>query len=88
MFIIVLTAISSSKEFDLTDHYDPKQSFEIIDFEKTGHSISEIQVNDLKHDRLLSWLALNNKNWEPTHNTHAGLVIIYQENFRLLLYRN
>ena len=88
LYIIVLTAISCSKEFDITDHYDPTQSFEVIDFEKSDHSISEIQVNDLKHAQLLSWLELNNQNWKPTHDRHAGLVIIYQENFRLLLYRN
>jgi len=90
MYIIILTAISCSKEFDITDHYDPTQSFEVIDQEKPkdGKSSSEIQVNDLKHDQLLSWLELNNKDWKPTHDTHAALVIINQENFRLLLYRN
>ena len=90
MYIIVLTANSCSKEFDITDYYDPTQSFEVTDFEraKDGKSSSEIQVNDLRHDQLLSWLELNNQNWKPTHDTHAGLVIISQENFRLLLYRN
>jgi len=90
MCILVLTVDSCSKEFDLTDYYDPTQSFEVIDQErpKDGNSNSEIQVNDLKHEKLLSWLELNNKNWKPTHNTHAGLVIVYQEKFRLLLYRN
>ena len=88
IFIIILIAISCSKKFDITDHFDPTLSFEVIDFEKAGHSSSEIQVNDLKHAQLLSWLELNNQNWKPTHDTHAGLVIIYQENFRLLLYRN
>ena len=90
MYIIVLTAISCSKKFDLTDHYDPTQSFEVIDQErpKDDNSSYKIQVNDLKHDKLLSWLELNNQHWKPTHDTHAGLVIIYQENFRLLLYRN
>ena len=90
IYIIVLTAISCSKKIDLTDHYDPTQSFEVIDQErpKDGNYSSEIQVNDLKHAELLSWLELNNQNWKPTHNTHAGLVIVYQENFRLLLYRN
>jgi hypothetical protein len=90
IYIIVLTAMSCSKEFDLTDHYDPTQSFKVIDQEKPkdDNSSSEILVNDLKHAQLLSWLELNNQNWKPTHNTHAGLVIIYQEKFRLLLYRH
>jgi len=90
MYIIILTAISCSKEFDITDHYDRTQSFEVIDQEKPkdSNSITEFQVDDLKHAQLLSWLELNNRNWKPTHDRHAGLVIIYQENFRLLLYRN
>ena len=89
MCLIVLTINSCSKAFDITDHFDPTQSFEVTDFEraKDGKSNSEIQVNDLRHDQLLSWLELNNQNWKPTHDTHAGLVIISQENFRLLLYR-
>lgn len=58
MYIIVLTAISCSNEFDLTDHYDSTQSFEVIDQEKPkdGKVDFEIQVNDLRHDQLLSWL--------------------------------
>lgn len=82
--------MSCSKKFDLTQHYDPTQPFEVIDQErpKNGNSISEIQVNDLRHAKLLSWLESNKQNWEPAHDTHAGLVIIYQEGFRLLLYRN
>ena len=90
IYIIVLTAVSCSKEFDLTDYYDPTQSFEVIDQErpKDGNSRSEIKVNDLRHAKLLSWLELNNQNWKPANDRHAGLVIIYQENVRLLLYRN
>lgn len=90
MYIIVLTALSCSKKFDLTDHYDPTQSFEVTDLEKPkdGNSSYGIQVNDLRHDQLLSWLELNNQNWKPTHDTHAGLVLISQENFKLMLYRD
>lgn len=83
--------MSCSKEFDLTDYFDASKSFGVIDQErpKNGKLDFEIKVNDPRHAKLVSWLALNNQNWKPaTHNTHAGLVIIYQENFRLLLYRN
>lgn len=90
MYIVVLTAMSCSKKIDIADYYDPTQSFEVIDQEKPkdGKGRFEIGVNDIRHERLLSWLELNNQNWTPTHDTQAGLVIIYQDNFRLLLYRN
>ena len=88
--IIVLTTQSCTKKIDLSGYYDPTQSFELIDQQKPkdGKVNSEIRANDANHDQLLSWLELNNQNWAPTHNTQAGLVIIYQENFRLFLYRN
>ena len=97
MFIIVLATTSCSKEMDnqpkeidISDLYDVTQSFEVIDQEqpKDGNGRFEIRVTDPRHGRLLSWLKSNDKNWKPAPNTHAGLVIIYQENFRLLLYRN
>ena len=87
MYIIVLTAISCSKEFDIVDHFDPTQSFQFVDIQKTKNDV-EIQVNDLKHDQLLSWLQLNNQNWKPTDHSYASLFNISQENFKLLLYRN
>ena len=85
---IALFTVSCSEKFDLTDHFDPTKSFEVIDQDKPILEEYKIQVNDLRHAKLLSWLELNNKNWKPTHNEWAGLVIVYQENFRLLLYRN
>ena len=85
-----MTTLSCSEKINLAGHYDPTQSFEVIDQQKPkdGEVKSEIRVNDAKRNQLLSWLKLNNRNWEPTHNTQAGLVIIHQKNFRLLLYRN
>ena len=55
MCIIVLSAISCSKKFDITDHFDPTQSFQVVDFEKPNDdmTINGIQVNDLKHDQLI-----------------------------------
>ena len=85
MSTIILTAISCSKKFDLTGHYDPTQSFEVIEYQV---GTFELQVNDVRHAKLLSWLELNSQNWEPTHNEWAGKVIINQENFTLLLYRD
>lgn len=85
--LIALTAASCSKKFDLTDHYDSTLSFEVTDMERSKDGL-EILVTDKRHDQLLSWLESNKSDWEPTHDTHAGLVIIYQENFSLILYRN
>ena len=87
MCIIVLVAISCSKKFDITDHFDPTQSFQFVDIRNHKNDV-EIQVNDLKHDQLLSWLELNNQNWEPTDASHAALLIINQEKFKLMFYRN
>lgn len=85
MSTIVLTSISCSKKFDLTEHYDPTQPFEVIEYQ---FGTIEIQVNDVRHAKLLSWLELNNKHWKRTHSEWAGLVIINQENFHLMLYRD
>ena len=86
MATIVLTAVSCSEKFDLTGHYDPTQSFEVLEYQVDG--TIEIHVNDVRHAKLLSWLEVNNQNWEPTHDEWAGKVIINQENFQLLLYRD
>ena len=92
MSTIVLTTISCSRKIDLAGHYDSTQSFEVVEhrggepYELVGPY--EIQVNDVRHAKLLAWLALNNQEWKRTHNEWAGLVWVYQENFKLLLYRN
>ena len=84
MCIIVLTTISCSKK--LTGHFDPAQAFEVVDYPIGPY---EVQVNDARHAKILSWIELNNENWKRTYNkTWAGKVQVYQENFKLLLYRN
>ena len=85
MFTIVMTSISCSKKIDLKGHYDPNQSFEVY-----RHQVGEYEfkVNEERHTKLLSWLKSNNKNWKPTKNDWGSLVLINQENFRLLLFRN
>lgn len=87
---IALIGSSCSNRIDLTNYYDAGASFELIDMERPedGNSSPEILRNEKRHDGLLLWLESNKKNWKPAHNTHAGLVIISQEKFRLLLYRN
>lgn len=81
---IALTAISCSKKINLSGHYDPTQSFEVYQ-----HPVgtSEFQVNEARHAKLLSWLALNNKSWKPTRSDWGSMVLIKQENFTLLLFR-
>jgi len=90
IYIFALIATSCSKKLDLAAYIDPTQPFQVVDAHraKGGTIETEWQVNDAKHDQLLSWIESNNRNWKPTHATHAGLVILSQENFRLLLYRN
>ena len=87
--IIALTTTSCSKK--LTGHYDPAQSFEVLEHTEGDSNLIvntfEIPVNDLRHAKLMAWLELNNKKWKPTHNEWAGYVWVYQENFKLLLYR-
>ena len=85
MSTIVLISISCSNKIDLKGHYDPTQSFEVYQHQV---GTNEFQVNEERHTKLLSWLELNNKNWKPTKNDWGSLVIINQENFRLLLFRN
>ena len=74
----------------MADYYDPAQPFKVTDFEraKDGVSTYQILVSDPRHERLLSWLESNNQDWEPAHDSHAGFVIISQENFRVIMYRD
>ena len=83
--MVVLAANSCSQKFDLTDHFDPTLPFEINQMDKSGPDFSkEIVVNDLKHEKLVSWLELNKHGWKKTdHNTHAGLIIVRQDDFRI-----
>ena len=89
--MIILTTLSCTKKFDLTEHFDPLLPFEIIDQEHPSGVLSqtEIQVNDSKHVQLTSWLTSNNQDWRKApHNTHAGLIIVGQGDFRILFYRD
>ena len=89
--ITILTALSCTKKFDLTEHFDPTLPFEIIDQEHPSGVLSqtEIQVDDPKHIQLVSWLTSNNHDWRKApHNTHAALIIISQGDFRILFYRD
>lgn len=91
IIVISLFTISCSQKFDITDHFDPALPFEIIDQQHPSGVLSEteIQINDPKHDQLLSWLKSNNQGWRKAdHNTHAGLIIVSQEDFRILFYRD
>lgn len=85
--MIVLSTISCSKKFDITDHVDPTQSFQFVDIRESKNNV-KIKVNDFKHKQLLSWLELNNQGWEPTDASHAGLLLITQDKFKLIFYRN
>ena len=82
--------VSCSEKFDVTKHFDPTLPFEINQMDKSGPDFSkEIGVNDLKHEKLVAWLELNKHGWKKTdHNTHAGLIIVRQDDFRILLYRD
>ena len=89
ILFIILISTSCSKQFKVTDHYDPGLPFEIIDMEKPDKDGAiEIQIDDSKKEQLLSWFALNNRDWKPTHNTNAGLIIVSQGDFKLLFYRD
>ena len=90
LYLVLMISKPVSEDIDIAGLYDPTQPFEVIDQHepKDGKLRFTIGLNDPRHARILSWLELNEQSWTPTHNTHAGLVIIYQQNFRLLLYRN
>ena len=82
---IALTATSCSQRINLTGHYDPNKSFEVYHHEVGTY---EFKVNEERHTKLVSWLEDNNKNWKPTGNDWGSLVLIKQENFTLLLFRD
>ena len=91
ILMMSLLAISCSKKFDVSDYFDPSLPFEIIDMEHPSgvRSETEIQMNDSKHDKLVSWLKSNNDNWKKSpKNTHAGLIIVRQGDFHILFYRD
>ena len=83
-----LLAVSCSPKLDLSEHFDPSLPFAISDWEKSP-DINGIPVNDIKHEKLVSWLKTNRHGWKKTdHDTHAGIIIVRQGDFRILLYRD
>ncbi len=83
--------VSCSSNFDITQHYDAKLPFKIIDVELPNSDATPqlIVADDLKHQQLVTWLKANNNGWQKAdHNTHAGLVIVSQQDFRLIFYRD
>ena len=90
ILVFSLLAVSCSPKFDITDHFDPSLPVKVIDqYPPSPVSIYEIGQNDPRHAKLVSWLKLNNHGWKKTdHNTHAGLIIVRQGDFTILLYRD
>ena len=85
-----LLAVSCSPKFDITDHFDPSLPVKVIDqYPPSPVRTYEIAQNDPRHARLASWLKSNNDGWKKTdHDTYAGLIIVRQDNFVILLYRD
>ena len=90
LFLISLVVFSCSRKFDLTDHFDPSLPFKVVDQKPPSDvSIYEIDKYDTRHAQLVSWLKSNKHDWKKTdHNTYAGLIIVSQEGFRILFYRD
>ena len=85
LFILTLTTLSCSRKINLEGFYDPNQSFEVYQHEV---GTTEFRLNEKRHTQLISWLALNSENWKPTRNDWCSLVVIKQNKFTLLLFRN
>ena len=96
ILLFSLFAVSCSKKFDLSVHYDPTLPFEIINrtLSNDHKSVSdvltyEIYQSDTRHAKLVSWLKSNNNGWKKTdHDTYAGLITVHQDKFVILLYRD
>ena len=85
-----LAAVSCSSKFVITDHFDPSLPLTVIDqYPPSPVSTYEIGQNDPRHTKLASWLNSNKQGWKKTdHDTHAGLIIVRQDDFVILLYRD
>ena len=90
LIVISLFTFSCTNSFNLNKHYNDSLPFHIIDQQHpNGLRESDITVNDPKHIQLISWLSSNKNGWKKTdHNTHAGLIIVSQGDFRILFYRD
>ena len=85
-----LFIVSCSQQFDITDHFDPSLPIKVIDqYRPSPESTYEIDQDDPRHAKLGAWLKSNRNGWKKTdHDTHAGLIIVRQDDFVLLLYRD
>ena len=90
ILVFSLLAVSCSPKFDITDHFDPSLPVKVIDqYPPSPVRTYEINQNDPRHAKLVSWLKSNNDGWKKTdHDTHAGLIIVRQDDFVILLYRD
>ena len=90
--ILALSAltVSCSPQFDITDHFDPNLPIKVIDqYPPSPIRTFEISKDDPRHAKLASWLKSNNDGWKKTdHDTHAGLIIVRQDDFVILLYKD
>ena len=85
-----LLVVSCTPELNITDHFDPALPFKVIDqYPPSPIREYEIDQNDPRHAKLVSWLKSNKDGWKKTdHDTHAGLIIVRQNEFVILLYRD
>ena len=90
ILVFSLLAVSCSEEFDITDHIDPSLPFKVIDqYPPAPIRTYEIDQDDPRHAKLVSWLKSNKDGWKKTdHDTHAGFIIVRQDDFVMLLYRD
>lgn len=88
--VFTLLIVSCSKDIQIVDYVDSNKSFEIIQMTKSVESrkINEIKVGEEKHEQLLKWLESNNQNWESTPASYISELVIYQEDFKLLVLKD
>ena len=82
---------SCSSGFDAGEHYDAGLPFHLIDQQHPSgeHYEADFLPGDSLHGRLMTWLDEHKDGWaKAPHNTHAGLLILSQDDFRLLYYRD
>ena len=90
ILVLSLLTFSCTRKFDISDHFDPSLPLKVIDqYPPSPIRMYEICQNDPRHAKLDSWLKSNKQGWEKTdHDTHAGLIIVNQDDFVILLYKD
>jgi len=88
--ISIFFTVSCVQKFEIMDHFDPSLPIEVIDqYPPSPVRVHTIDPSDNRHKKLTAWLESNEDGWEKTdHDTHAGLIIIRQKDFVLLLYKD